>query len=58
MPYHFYSKNGKKPAQKEILTPVEMYKRLLSETFGNYTQDPAVKLKLNYAFLSFHSFWS
>ena len=39
-----------------MLTPVERYKRLSTETLGSYTQEAAVKLKLNYEFQAFHSF--
>ena len=57
IPYHFYSKSGKKRILLEFSTPVETYWSLSTETFGTYTQDAAKTFMLTFKLQSVHSFW-
>ena len=43
-------KMSRKRVLQEISIPAKRYKRFSSETLGNYTQEAAVKLNLNYEF--------
>ena len=49
-------KMARKRVLQEISTPIKRYKRLSSDALGNYTQEAAVKLKLNYNFSHFIPF--